>query len=139
MDKEELQKKFMEYQMIEQKVGQMKEQLENAEEQSLQAAGTIENLQDLSQLKEDSEILVPVNNGMFAKATLKKSDRILLNVGTGIVVDKSFDEAVALVGKQQEEIRKVKEMLTRNIHLLQSKTQELEEELQKGMQDVQTP
>ncbi|MBR9699178.1 prefoldin subunit alpha [Candidatus Woesearchaeota archaeon] len=129
MDQEAMQKKFMEYQMLDQRVKQFHEQIQMADQQMVEIAATIASLEEFSALEEGTEILVPINNGIFAKASLKKEDKLRVNVGSSIVVDKTFDQAKELIENQKKEIEKVRTQLTANIEVLMKRASELEKEL----------
>ena len=133
---EDVQKKLVEYQLIDQHLKQMKGQLEMAEQQMVEALATLQSLEDFSRLDKDEEILVPVNNGIFAKATLKKGSKVLLNVGASVVVDKSVEDAKKLVDTQRREIEKFHAALSSNMDTLMERAAKLEKELSAQMDNV---
>ena len=124
-----MQKKYMEYQIISQKIQQMQQQMQAVENNIVEITGAIHNLDDFSKVDDNTEILVPVNNGMFARASIKKEGSLLVNVGASIVVDRSLDESKKLIGKQKKEMEELKAKITENIVMLSMKSSELEKEL----------
>ncbi|MDO8481424.1 MAG: prefoldin subunit alpha [Nanoarchaeota archaeon] len=126
---ENTQKKMLEYQLLDHNIKQLKEQLEMADTQLVDAMGTLQSLDEFSKLEGGEEVLVPFNNGIFAKATLHRPEKLLLNVGAGVVVDRSVADARALVAKQKDELQEFRVALAQNIDKLVSRAAELEKEL----------
>jgi prefoldin alpha subunit len=96
--------KFMQFQMLQKHIEQINEHVKmlNAQQQEL-----IESKDALTQLKgeeQGSEVLAPIANGVFMKATLKDNNSLLVNVGADTVVEKTVDEVVALLEGQQQQM-----------------------------------
>jgi prefoldin alpha subunit len=68
-------------------------------------------LNELKTVKGDEEILVPVANGIFVEAKLKNATILKVNVGKGIMVDKTIPETLELIEKQEREIAMTKEQV----------------------------
>ena len=134
MEQQELQQKYMEYQMIDQNIKQLQQQLETADQQIIAIMATVQSLDEYKTLKDGSEILVPLNNGIFTKATLKKEDSLLINVGSSVIVDKSVEDTKKLIEKQKGEMEKIKEQISGNINKLIERATSLEKELGQIMQ-----
>ncbi|OPX80028.1 MAG: Prefoldin subunit alpha [Methanosaeta sp. PtaB.Bin039] len=58
----------------------------------------------LSSAQVDQEILVPIGSGSYAYAKLASTDRIILNVGGGVSLDKPVDQALETLKKRRAEI-----------------------------------
>lgn len=133
MEKEELQKKYLEYQLLDQRIKQLQQQMQTAEQQLIEIMATLQSLDEFALLDEGSEILVPVNNGIFTKARLKKENNLLVNVGASVVVDKSIEDTKKLIEKQEQEMEKIRDQIAENINMLVEKATVLEKELSSGM------
>lgn len=133
MGKEELQKKYLEYQLIDQRIKQLQQQMQTAEQQLIEIMATLQSLDEFALLDEGSEILVPVNNGIFTKARLKKENKLLVNVGASVVVDKSIEDTKKLIEKQEQDMEKIRDQIAENINMLVEKATVLEKELSSGM------
>ena len=129
MDEKEIQKKYMEYQVIGERIKQLQEQMQTAEQQLIEIMATLQSLDEFSTLKENDEILVPVNNGIFVKANLKKENKLLVNVGSSVVVDKSIDDTKKLIEKQKDEMEGIRGKIALNLNKLIENAQSLEKEL----------
>lgn len=128
---QELQKKYVEYQVMEQQIKQMQKQLEKLEQQSMEASAVEQCIVDIGNAEKGKEVLVPVTGGVFFRAKLEDSHKFLVNVGSGVVVEKDLEGTRKLLQDQAAEIAKYKEQLTNQMTNQIAKFQELEMELKK--------
>jgi len=128
----ELQQKYMEFQMMTEQIKQVQTQLEKMQGQIEDLENVQESLETLGDTPAESEMLVPLSNGIFAKAKLDKMDQLLVNVGSGVVVEKSLEDTKKLLKSQSVEINQYKEQMSNQMELMLTQIQLLEREL-KGM------
>lgn len=69
------------------------------------------NLDEISSAKENTEILAPISSGIFGKAKLEKNNKLLVNVGNGIVVEKTISETKELLDERITEMNEAREKL----------------------------
>ena len=129
--KEEIQKKYMEMKMLQEQMQQMQQQQQAVEQKVGEIEAIQSSLDEFKHAKKDSDILVHLAEGIFAKASLKDNNKLLINVGANTVVAKTVPEVKALLNKQEEEIRKLHMELTAGLGQLAEKAVPLEQELQK--------
>lgn len=68
-----------------------------------EATAAIESIKSLSQ-KPDSDALVPVGMGTFVKTKISSKDKIVLNIGAGISLEKDSDSAINYLEARIKEI-----------------------------------
>ncbi len=68
-----------------------------------EASAAIESIKSLSQ-KSDSEALVSMGMGTFAKAKISASDKLVLNIGAGISIEKDSASAINFLEARIKEI-----------------------------------
>mgnify|MGYP001610605940 CR=1 FL=1 len=127
--KELMQKKYFEYQLVEQQVKQFQQQLENFQQQLSDLTDVKSALDDLKTVKEETEIFVPVSSGIFVKARLIPPEKVLVNVGSGTVVERPLGAAQQLLQGQEKELTEYTEKVQENLTLLQQHLMTLQEEL----------
>ena len=66
-------------------------------------ASAIDSIKGISEKKE-SETLVPVGTGIFAKTKISSDDKIVLNVGAGVAIEKDKDSAINFLESRIKEI-----------------------------------
>src|SRR3989344_7834136 len=116
--------------MIEQQIKNIQRQLQIIDNQLIELVMTRQSLDELSNVKIDSETLVPVANGIFLKANIKEKDDFIVNVGSNVAVKKSKEDVRNMLEKQLDEIKNIQHDLLVNLQNLGMEGQRIEKELQ---------
>jgi len=101
---EDLRKKYMQLQMLNQQLKQLQKQIQAFDSQISDLEGVKNSLEELEKTPAGTEILVPVSGGIFAKAELKDSKSLLVNVGANIGVKKTSEQTKKMLSDQVNEI-----------------------------------
>jgi prefoldin alpha subunit len=125
------QRKYLELQVLNQKMQQVQEQMEALEQQAVDVERVSGHLEELSKVSNGTEALVPVANGLFAKAKLLDTQNLIVNVGSNVSVQKSVPEVKQLILAQVEEMRKLQDDLAKQLQQLTSHAEQAEAELRK--------
>jgi len=59
---------------------------------------------ELQKTTVNTEILAPIANGIFFKAELKDNQKLTINVGSEVAVEKTIPEVIRLLEEQKEKI-----------------------------------
>lgn len=132
MDKtkeKEVQKKYIELQLLGNQLKQMQSQIQALDEQSVGLSNLIENLKELKLVKKGTGILVPFSEGIFVKAGLESGDELIVHIGGNVAVKKSIDETIEFIDEKKREIVEQREPILEELQKASIKTQELEESL----------
>ena len=124
-----LQQKYMELQMNHQQIKQVQQQMQALEQQVEEINSVRENLKELKDVKEGSEILVSLSSGIFAKAVIKDTKNLTVNVGGGTAVERSIPEVITTLRVQAEELEKIQAKMAEQFELMASQAQVVEKEL----------
>ncbi|MBU0457554.1 MAG: prefoldin subunit alpha [Nanoarchaeota archaeon] len=103
-NEEDIQNRYMQFQMLQQQIEQVSQHAELLNQQNIELETSISALQEIEKIKINNEILAPIANGIFLKAELKDNQRLIVNVGGEITVEKTFPEVVKLLEEQKEEV-----------------------------------
>ena len=125
------QEMYMEYQVMDQRIKQLQKQLELLTGQIVEANSTSRSLEDFKSIREGTEIFVPLTSGIFAKASIKDTSELFVNVGAGTVVAKDISSAKKLISGQIEEMQKVHKRMAEDLEKMMEKAGQLEMQLQK--------
>ena len=68
-----------------------------------EATAAIESIKSLNQ-KLDSETLVPIGMGTYIPTKISSNNKIILNIGAGVAVEKDFDSAINYLEARLKEI-----------------------------------
>ncbi len=131
---EEKQKKaqelYMEYQALDEHIKQLQKQLEALTGQLVEMTATRNNLDELGKIQSGKEIFVPISSGIFAKAEIKDTSELLVNVGASAVVKKDITSTKKLIQNQIDEMKKIHGRMIAELEKMATKAAELEVQLQ---------
>lgn len=132
MDEKEkkAQEMYMEFQMLEQNIKQLQKQLEAVTRQLVELAVTGNSLDDFGKIIPGKEIFVPLSSGIFAKAGIKDTAEVLVNVGANVAVKKDIPSTKKLIDRQMEEIKKIHAQMLEELQKMTSRAAQLEMQLQ---------
>ena len=127
----ELQRKYMEFQIIGQQVGKIREQLQQIDQQLVELDNVRESLEELKEVREGADLYVPMSSGIFLRAKAGDTGKVVLNVGASVAVEKTVAEAQQLISDQMEQAGNVREQMLANLNKFLEKAKELQAELEK--------
>ncbi len=131
-----LQEKFIEFQVMQQQLAQMQKNIQQLNTQKGEIEGIQQSLTELGEVNVDSDILVPVCSGVFAKAKLADNRELLVNVGSNVTVKKNIPEVKGLLAKQVAEVEKTEEQMKKQLENLAEKARGIEKELNSLMKEA---
>ena len=130
-DKEkELQQKYLELQLINNQMNQMQQHLNLIEAQILDLKHLENSLEEIKNVKEDTEILVPLGSGTFIKGKLIDNKEVLMNVGANTIVKKDLEDAISIIKNQEEELKNLIEQVERELTEVSVQAQIVQQEVQ---------
>lgn len=127
--------RYMEYQMLVQQLQQLQENINALEKHMEELSALNDNLGSLSEAKNGSEILMPFGGGIFLRGNLVDNKNIVMNVGSGVCVDKGADDARGYINNQFEEVKDALEQMQTEAVRITSILVELQKELQSTKAD----
>jgi len=71
----------------------------------MEIGNTRMSISSLKALSKDANSLLPLGSGMFAKGTLAKQDKILVDVGAGAIIEKDITEAEKILESRESDIK----------------------------------
>ena len=103
-DETKTEDKYMQLQLLQQQVEQITEYVEQLRVQDRELDISLEALTELQKTTVNTEILAPIANGIFFKAELKDNQKLTINVGSEVAVEKTIPEVIRLLEEQKEKI-----------------------------------
>ncbi len=129
-DQQKAQQKYMELQMFDSQLKQIQQQVQSLESQAVEVEIVLNSLDELKKVSSGSEMLVPVANGIFAKAKLIDAENLIVNVGSNTAVTKKVDSTKDMMTSQILEIRSAQEQLSMQFNMILEKARQTEVEMQ---------
>ena len=124
------QEMYMEFKALEQYIKQLQSQLELITHQLMELNATNKSLEEFNRLDAGKEIFVPLSSGIFAKASIKETSELLVNVGANVAVKKDIEGTKKLIQKQMEEIKKIQNQMVNDLERMTDHAAQLEAQLQ---------
>lgn len=126
---EDIQVKYTQLQMLDEQVKMMHKQLQAYEEQQMEIMSVKNAIEDLGKAKPGAEILVPLSPGIFVKGSLIDNRHLNINVGAGIVVEKSLAEGQTLLDKQANDVERARLNVLNETEKIIEQAKKIEKEL----------
>ena len=101
----EIQENVIKMRSIESQVSTLHQQIQNFERAMIEVATSINALKEIQKLGKDNQSLIPIGAGVFIDAVMKKQDKVLIDVGSGAIVEKTIDEAIEVLTQREINIR----------------------------------
>ncbi len=130
-DKNKLQEKYVELQLLSMQIKQLEEQLNVLDQKAQELVILRESMRRLGELKASAKSLAPIGPGIFVPGTVDPTKGVLINVGAGVIVNKSFDEAENTINTQLHQIEDITLELSNNLRAMAEQAQVTEMEIDK--------
>jgi len=130
-NQKELQKMYLELQLLDEQMKQIQKQITMLDEQLVELNNTILALDDFNKTSVGTNILVSLSPGVFANAELKNNKELLVNVGGNIVVKKNVDETKDLLKKRLDAIKKYRDLSLAEMQKMNLQAVNLDQEINK--------
>jgi prefoldin alpha subunit len=128
-DEQKLQELYVEFQLLTQHLKQLQQQHALLQQQMLEMASSIQSLDDMAKVKEQTEILVPLSSGVFARAKISDTGNLIVNVGANVAVSKTAGQARELMEKQLKESEQLSMKIATQIEKFSKKAVALQSQL----------
>ena len=129
MNEAELREKYLELQMALEQARQLQHQFDTLEAKRQELLGNIESVNEMKN-REASEMLVPIVDGIFAKAKTENTKEVYVNVGAGVTVKKTIEQACEMLKEKDAEIQKHGHDIFAELEKNENKVKELEKSLE---------
>lgn len=101
---QEVQQKYMEFRTMQQQIEQISQHMELLQQQQAELEISEQALQELNKTAVQTEILAPIAEGIFFKTKLEENQKVVVNVGSNVTVERTIPETVELLKIQKQEI-----------------------------------
>ncbi len=125
----ERQNKIIEMQILEQDLSSVQNNLQTIDQQLAEIDFIKSNLDEFSNLKKNSESLIALANGIFAKGEITDNKMLFVNVGANTLVKKSVSETKSLLDEQCNELEKYRDETSKQLNKITLKIDEIRQSL----------
>ncbi len=124
------QQEIMEYQYLAQQMQQLQQTYSTMQKHLDELKRLDMAVSELANTKKGTPTLIPLGSGIYVKGVLEGDSEIYMNVGSGVVVKKSFAHSLETVRKQIVEVENFMVQVEQNIQQIAGRLQELQAHLQ---------
>jgi prefoldin alpha subunit len=103
------------YQLLQRQLSQLGAEAEAIERKSVEFSATKQSIKELGKPR---ELLVPIGSGCYMQGRFTEGKKLLVDVGAGILLPKTFAEASGYVAEKEAEASKLKADLQANANKL---------------------
>ncbi|PIN87070.1 prefoldin subunit alpha [Candidatus Woesearchaeota archaeon CG10_big_fil_rev_8_21_14_0_10_44_13] len=124
--KEQLQKRYMEFQILNHQIKEMQKQIQTIDAQVEELENTSSSIEGFSKTSEKADMFVTLSPGVFAKAELKDNKTLLINVGASTAVQKKAADVKKMVDNQISELKSYRDQAMMQIEIMVNKARDFE-------------
>ena len=133
MSKKDIDKKnelYMEVKALDEQIKGMNAHLERIDEQIAELNSNKIVLNKFSGLKTGDELRVPMTSGVYVKAELKDTKKLLVNVGAGMTVEKTPKQVIKILDSQLTELVQYREQIVSQMKTFIDRIEEIQKEFE---------
>ena len=106
------------------------QQMELLEHQVGELNQVKEGLESIGNASGEEEIMIPLGGGVFFKGKMTEKGKVIMNVGSGVVVEKNVEGASKILNEQITQMTSIRENLTKEIEDVSMQMQKLQMAMQ---------
>ena len=91
---------------LQQQMEQVSQHLEMFNQQLAELDVSIGAVKELGEAETENELLAPIADGIFFKGKLMDNQKLVVNVGSSVTVERTIPEVVQLLNQQKEDVGK---------------------------------
>ena len=130
-NEENMQKLYVEYQVLTNTIKQLEKQDNALENQLIQLMTTAQSLDEIKNVKKGTGILFPLSSGIYLKAELQENDSFIVNVGSNVMLKKNVELTQKLVESQIDDIRRFRTEISEELEKSTGNASKLQKEIEK--------
>ncbi len=106
MTDEKIQEKYLLFQLMQQSLESLRQQQEMVKSQMMELLVTENALNEIKGLEEKDDILIPFGSGVFGNGRISDNRKVIVNIGSGVMVRKDLEGAHEFIGKRRDDLEK---------------------------------
>ncbi|MEW6329813.1 MAG: prefoldin subunit alpha [Candidatus Micrarchaeota archaeon] len=126
-DREALSRVVYEAQVCQQQAQALQQQLSAIRASATEIEATLETLRAMGGMK-DGNVLVPVGAGVQARGKISDTEKVLYELGAGVIVEKSVAEAISALTERRISLQNARSEMERGLSELGGRLQKLDAE-----------
>jgi len=104
MDEKEMQEHLVFYQLLQATFEQLEKQMAAVQKKLVELVATKMAIHEIEGVEKEKEILLPIGAGVYGHGKIAHSEKVLVNVGANILINKKPEDAAKFVEERKREI-----------------------------------
>ncbi|HLD39356.1 MAG TPA: prefoldin subunit alpha [archaeon] len=130
-DKNELQEKYIELQILKQQVSSLIEQKHAIDERENELNVTLDALRKLDTVNKGNEMWSSIGSGTFVRSDIKDNEKVFVAIGAGLVMKETVPKSIEILELRLHEFNDINNEVVQQINTLVGRMSKLETHLQK--------
>ena len=130
----ELQEKLMTYRALEGRIGSLAKQHDMFASKILETQSTIDSINEINAqgkgAKGTNGILFPLGSAAYTRGAVADKDKLIVEVGAGIALEKTVEEGKAILEKRKKELEEAMGVLQNEMQNISGMMQKIEADAQ---------
>ncbi len=128
----------MAYRALEGRISSLSRQHDMFASKIVEIQSTIDSINEISaQGKGTKDILFPLGSAAYTKRTVMDKDKLIVEVGAGIALEKTIDKGKAILEKRKKELEQAMGVLQKEMQNISGMMQKIEADAQHMVSRVQ--
>ncbi len=137
----ELQEKLLAYRALEGRISSLAKQHDMFASKVLETQSTIDSINEINaqgkEAKGTKDILFPLGSAAYTRGTVADKDKLIVEVGAGVALEKTIDEGHAILEKRKKELEEAMGVLQKEMQNISGMMQKIETDAQQMVSKVQ--
>ncbi len=125
----EIQEKIATLQILQEEAEALQRRIIELEVLENEYRKTLETLEFFESIDNNVEALMNIGGGVFAYVDVKNSKKMLVDIGSGVVVEREVGEAIEFVKKRIKRIEENQEKITSMLQQILAQVQKIQQEV----------
>lgn len=131
----EIQEKIATLQILQEEAEALQRRIVEMEILENEYRKTLETLEFFESIENDVEALMNLGGGVFAYVDVKNSKKMLVDIGSGVVVEREVGEAMEFIKKKIKRIEENQEKMTSMLQQILAQVQKIQQEIAAKQQE----
>lgn len=128
-DRQELQEKYLELQVLKQQISNYVEQKQAVDAKINELNASIEALKALPNVKKGEEMWSSLGSGTFVRSDIKDVEKVLVAIGAGVVTRETLPKAIEILESRAKELSDINDEIIRQANTMVERINQLEPEV----------
>ena len=129
-DRQELQEKYLELQVLKQQISNYVEQKQAVDAKINELNASIEALKALPNVKKGEEMWSSLGSDTFVRSDIKDVEKVLVAIGAGVVTKETLPKAIEILESRVKEFSDINDEIIRQANTMVERINQLEPEVE---------